>query len=40
MAEKRKKIVLTEKQKLKLIDKFKNGESATKLIKDLKFSWW
>jgi hypothetical protein len=29
-----KKIVLTVKQKLKLIEKFENGESATKLAKD------
>jgi hypothetical protein len=34
MAEKCKKIVLTAKQKLKLIEKLENGESATKLAKD------
>jgi DNA invertase Pin-like site-specific DNA recombinase len=34
MVEKHKKIVLTIKQKLKLIEKFENGESATKLAKD------
>jgi hypothetical protein len=31
MAEKRKKTVLTVKQKLKLTEKFENGKSATKL---------
>jgi hypothetical protein len=31
MAEKCKGIVLTVKQKLKLIEKFENGESGTKL---------
>jgi hypothetical protein len=34
MAEKHKKIVLTIKQKLQLIEKFENRESATKLVKD------
>jgi hypothetical protein len=34
MAEKHKKIVLTVKQKLRLIEKFENGKSATKLAKD------
>jgi hypothetical protein len=34
MAEKHKKIVLVVKQKLKLIEKFENGESAIKLAKD------
>jgi hypothetical protein len=33
MAEKCKKIVLTVKQQLKLIEKFENGESVTKLAK-------
>jgi hypothetical protein len=34
MAENCKKIVLTVKQKLKLLEKFENGESATELAKD------
>jgi hypothetical protein len=34
MAEKLKKTVPTVKQKLKLIEKFENGESVTKLTKD------
>jgi hypothetical protein len=34
MAEKQKKIVLTVKQKLRVIEKFENGESVTKLSKD------
>jgi hypothetical protein len=34
MAEKQKKIVLTVKQKLKLIEKFESSELATKWAKD------
>jgi hypothetical protein len=34
MAENGKKIVLTVKQKLKLLEKFENGELATELAKD------
>jgi hypothetical protein len=34
MAENCKKFVLTEKQKLELIEKFENGEMATELAKD------
>jgi hypothetical protein len=34
MAENRKKTVVTVKQKLKLIEKFENGESVTELAKD------
>jgi hypothetical protein len=34
MAENHKKIVLTVKQKLKLIEKFENGELVTELAKD------
>jgi Mor family transcriptional regulator len=34
MAENGKKIVLTVKQKLQLLEKFENGESVTELAKD------
>jgi hypothetical protein len=34
MTESHKKIVLTVKQKLKLTEKFENGELATKFAKD------
>jgi hypothetical protein len=34
MAEKRKKTVLTVKQKLNLVEKFENGESLTEKSKD------
>jgi non-homologous end joining protein Ku len=34
MAEKHKKIVLTVKQKLKLLETFENGEIVTKLAKN------
>jgi hypothetical protein len=35
MAEKCKKIVLTVKQKLELITKIENGQSATELVKEM-----
>jgi hypothetical protein len=34
MAQKHKKMVLTVKQQLALLEKFENGESATELAKD------
>jgi hypothetical protein len=33
-AENNKKIVLTRKQKLELLEKFQNGESVTEFVKD------